>query len=39
VVFGKVLEGREVVDTLSATKTGRGDRPITPVVVQDCGVL
>jgi len=39
VVFGKVLEGREVVDTVSGTKTGRGDRPVVPVVVKDCGVL
>lgn len=39
VVFGKVLEGRAVVDKLNATKTGRGDRPVVPVVVANCGVL
>ena len=38
-VFGRVLEGREVVDALSATKTSRGDRPVVPVVVADCGML
>jgi cyclophilin family peptidyl-prolyl cis-trans isomerase len=39
VVFGRVLEGREVVDKMSATKTGFGDRPSTPIVVADSGVL
>ena len=39
VVFGEVLEGRDVVDKMSAVKTGRGDRPVVPVVVADCGVL
>jgi peptidyl-prolyl cis-trans isomerase B (cyclophilin B) len=39
VVFGRVLEGKEVVDAVSATRTGRGDRPVVPVVIRDCGVL
>jgi cyclophilin family peptidyl-prolyl cis-trans isomerase len=39
VVFGEVLEGRDVVDALSVTKTGFGDRPVKPVIVADCGVL
>jgi peptidyl-prolyl cis-trans isomerase B (cyclophilin B) len=39
VVFGKVLEGKEVVDKMSATKTSRGDRPVVPITVKDCGVL
>lgn len=39
VVFGEVLEGKDVVDALSTTPRGRGDRPLTPVVVADCGVL
>jgi peptidyl-prolyl cis-trans isomerase B (cyclophilin B) len=27
--FGKVIEGLEAVDEIAATKTGRGDRPVT----------
>jgi peptidyl-prolyl cis-trans isomerase B (cyclophilin B) len=32
--FGAVLEGMEVVDRISATPTGRQDRPITDVVIK-----
>lgn len=39
VVFGEVLEGKEVVDKMSAVERGRGDRPTVPVKVADCGVL
>ncbi|KAI8474358.1 MAG: cyclophilin-type peptidyl-prolyl cis-trans isomerase [Monoraphidium minutum] len=39
VVFGRVLEGKEVVDKMSATKTARGDRPLVPITVADCGLL
>ena len=39
VVFGRVLEGRSIIDAVNSTKTGRGDRPVVPVVIADCGVL
>jgi cyclophilin family peptidyl-prolyl cis-trans isomerase len=32
-VFGKVVQGYEVVDKISKTQTGAGDRPVTPVVM------
>lgn len=32
--FGKVLEGMDVVDKIAATKTGWGDKPLTPQVMQ-----
>jgi cyclophilin family peptidyl-prolyl cis-trans isomerase len=30
-VFGKVTEGQDVVNKIGKTKTGAGDRPVTPV--------
>ena len=32
-VFGKVVEGMDVVTAIEQTKTGAGDKPIEPVVV------
>ncbi len=32
-VFGKVIEGMDVVDAISVVKTGPGDRPLTPVKI------
>ncbi|MGH3158975.1 MAG: peptidylprolyl isomerase [Streptosporangiaceae bacterium] len=33
-IFGEVIEGSDVVDKISALKTGRADRPIEDVVVE-----
>ena len=32
-IFGKVVEGMDVVQAIGKTKTGAGDRPITPIVI------
>ena len=32
--FGKVTEGMDVVDRIASTKTGWGDKPLTPQVMQ-----
>ncbi|ORX81284.1 cyclophilin B precursor [Anaeromyces robustus] len=39
VVFGKVIEGMDVVTAIETTKTLPGDRPATPVIIADCGEL
>lgn len=33
-VFGAVLEGMDVLRQMEATPTGRGDRPVKPVVIR-----
>ena len=33
-VFGKVVEGMDVVRTIGSTPTGRGDKPVEDVVMQ-----
>ena len=37
-VFGKVTSGMDVVDTIDATPTGPGDRPIDDVVIESVSV-
>lgn len=32
--FGKVVEGMDVVDEIAATRTGMGDKPVTPQVMK-----
>ncbi|MGM9614408.1 MAG: peptidylprolyl isomerase [Oscillospiraceae bacterium] len=32
--FGQVLEGMDVVDRIAATKTGWGDKPLSPQIMQ-----
>ena len=32
-LFGQVVKGRDVVDAMQNVPTGRGDRPVTPVVI------
>ncbi|XP_051484730.1 peptidyl-prolyl cis-trans isomerase B [Apus apus] len=39
VVFGKVLEGMEVVRKVEGTKTDSRDKPLKDVVIADCGTI
>ena len=39
VVFGEVMEGAELLDTMEKNPTGAMDRPIKPIVIKDCGEL
>ena len=38
-VFGKVVEGMDIVLKLEQIETGDGDRPLDDVVIRDCGEL
>jgi cyclophilin family peptidyl-prolyl cis-trans isomerase len=38
-VFGKVVEGYEVVEKISNTKTGRNDKPAQDVVINKVSIL
>ena len=38
-VFGKVIDGMEVVDAISQTKTGKNDKPVEDVVILEAKVL
>jgi peptidyl-prolyl cis-trans isomerase A (cyclophilin A) len=37
-IFGEVIEGSNVVDEISRVQTGRGDRPVTDVVLESVGI-
>jgi peptidyl-prolyl cis-trans isomerase B (cyclophilin B) len=39
VVFGKVIEGMDIVRKIEQVQTGSNDRPTSDVVISDCGVL
>jgi len=39
VVFGKVLQGMDVVKAIEANPTGQDDKPIKEVLIKDAGVL
>ncbi|KAJ1181160.1 hypothetical protein NDU88_006370 [Pleurodeles waltl] len=39
VVFGKIIEGMEIVKKIESTKTDGRDKPLKDVVVDDCGVI
>ncbi|DAZ99424.1 TPA: LOW QUALITY PROTEIN: hypothetical protein N0F65_004057, partial [Lagenidium giganteum] len=38
VVFGKVLSGMDVVRRIEDVETDKGDKPVQPVVIADCGM-
>ncbi|KAF8471185.1 cyclophilin-like domain-containing protein [Kalaharituber pfeilii] len=39
VVFGEVISGKGVIRKIESTKTDPNDKPIQPVIIEDCGVL
>lgn len=39
VVFGCVIDGMDVVKTIESTPTNPGDKPKSPVLIADCGVI
>src|SRR3569833_1664777 len=38
-VFGKVVEGTDVVDKIKAVPTGGGDVPMTPIVIESATLM
>jgi peptidyl-prolyl cis-trans isomerase A (cyclophilin A) len=38
-IFGEVVEGMDVVRTIGGVKTGSGDRPVQPVIVEKVEIL
>lgn len=38
-VFGRVIKGTDVVDRIKAVQTGRGDVPLTPVVIEKASIV
>lgn len=39
VVFGEVIKGMEVVRAIERTRVNSNDKPLSPVVIADCGEL
>ena len=39
VVFGKVIEGLDILDKIETCETGENDVPVSPIVITDCGEL
>ena len=38
-IFGKVIEGQEVVDKIATSPTGAADKPLTPAVIKQATVI
>lgn len=38
-VFGKVVQGQEVVDQIGAVETGPNDKPVEPVVMEEVNII
>ena len=38
-IFGRVVQGQDIVDIISVVQTGQGNRPIQPVVIQGIEVV
>lgn len=39
VVFGEVLDGMDVIRKIESTRTGPGDKPLSPVTIAGAGQL
>lgn len=39
VVFGRVIEGMDVVHKIESVSKGANDKPVVDVVIADCGLL
>jgi cyclophilin family peptidyl-prolyl cis-trans isomerase len=39
VVFGRVLDGFDIVDKVQSMKVDRAAKPLKPVTIADCGTL
>ncbi|MGB7843538.1 MAG: peptidylprolyl isomerase [Salinimicrobium sp.] len=38
-IFGEIVEGQDVVDSIGAVKTNPGDRPVEEVVIQEVNII
>lgn len=38
-MFGEVIKGMDVVRAIERTRTNSSDKPLSPVVIADCGEL
>jgi peptidylprolyl isomerase len=38
VVFGRVVEGLEIITRIENAETDKGDKPVVPVTISDCGM-
>lgn len=38
-VFGTIVKGLDVIDSIATTKTGPGDKPVTPVVIKHIEIV
>lgn len=39
VIFGRVVEGQDIVSQIEKVETGANDKPVEDVVIADCGVM